>query len=239
MHVTRLRQAVVTAADRDAFRDAFVTSFGAGEPYDDPGVDVFGLHNYVFPIGDTFVEVVSPTREGTTAGRLMQRNGGDCGYMAIFQVDDIVACRQHLQNLGVRMIWSHDGPEISAVHIHPQDVGGSIVSFDEPRPATTWLWAGPGWPERSRTDVVTGLAGLTLSAADPQTLAERWGHVLNVAVNADAKGQSAIDLPDGCQLRFQNDSSRTSPSLTGIALRGAPNAIGPLTLAGTEFTVVP
>ncbi len=30
----------------------------------DPGVGVFGLENALFPIGDTFLEVVSPVREG-------------------------------------------------------------------------------------------------------------------------------------------------------------------------------
>ncbi len=242
MHVTRLRQAVVTAADRDAFRDAFTEAFGVGQPYVDPGVDAFGLHNYVFPVGDTFVEVVSPTSEGTTAGRFMERNGGDCGYMAIFQVEDIEACRDHLRELGVRMIWSHDSDEISAVHIHPQDIGGAIVSFDQPRPAPTWLWAGPGWSERSRTGVVTGLAGLTLSGPDAQGLAETWGRVLNTVVTADATGQTLIGLPDGCQLQFRNDPGRTAPALTGIALRSA-SSLSPVatsaTIARTEFTVVP
>jgi hypothetical protein len=36
----------------------------------DPGVAEFGLHNALLPIGTSFLEVVSPTRAGTTAGRL-------------------------------------------------------------------------------------------------------------------------------------------------------------------------
>ena len=35
----------------------------------DPGVAAFGLQNAVMPIGRTFLEVVSPVQEGTTAGR--------------------------------------------------------------------------------------------------------------------------------------------------------------------------
>jgi hypothetical protein len=93
MEVTRLRQAVVAASDRDEVRIALTDTFGVGVPFEDDSVHEFGLHNFVFPIGDTFVEVVSPTREGTTAGRFIDRSGGDCGYMVIFQVADINACR--------------------------------------------------------------------------------------------------------------------------------------------------
>ena len=35
-----------------------------GEPFDDPGVAQFGLRNAVFAIGDTFLEVVSPSSAG-------------------------------------------------------------------------------------------------------------------------------------------------------------------------------
>src|SRR5215208_3455104 len=46
-----------------------------GEPYGDPGVAYFGLRNAVMPLGDTFVEVVSPIGEGTAAGRFLDRRG--------------------------------------------------------------------------------------------------------------------------------------------------------------------
>ena len=58
-------------------------------PYDDPGVGKYGVRNAVFPIGDTFLEVVSPKQPGTTAERLLQKRGGDGGYMVILQVDDL------------------------------------------------------------------------------------------------------------------------------------------------------
>lgn len=237
MYVTRLRQAVVAAADRDAFRRGFDEHFGVGEPYADPGVSGFGLHNYVFAIGDTFVEVVSPTREGTTAGRFLQRNGGDCGYMVIFQVEDIEACRQHLQNVGVRTIWSHDSADIGSVHIHPQDIGGAIVSFDEPRPASSWLWGGPDWSHRSKTQSVTGLAGVTLSASNPHAVAATWSRVLHAPVSSSDDGL-VIALPDGCELRFDGDAQRAAPVLAAISLRAAAAPIGSVTIAGTAFCAV-
>ena len=40
-------------------------------------------------VGDQFIEVLSPTREGTTVQRLLDKRGGAGGYMAIFEVDDL------------------------------------------------------------------------------------------------------------------------------------------------------
>ena len=68
--------------------------FGWPPPFHDPGVGQFGLTNAVFAVGDTFVEVVAPARPGTTAGRYLERRGGDGGYMAIFQVRDLAAARR-------------------------------------------------------------------------------------------------------------------------------------------------
>jgi len=67
-------------------------------------VGQFGLTNAVFAVGDTFVEVVAPARPDTTAGRYLERRGGDGRYMAIFQVPDLAAARRRLASLGVR--WS-------------------------------------------------------------------------------------------------------------------------------------
>ena len=44
-------------------------------------------------MGDCFLEVVSPVDGGyernSTSVKLLRKNGGDCGYMVILQVDDI------------------------------------------------------------------------------------------------------------------------------------------------------
>ena len=64
--------------------DRLRRELGLDEPFRDPGVGVFGLENAVFAVGDTFLEVVAPVQPDTTAGRYLQRRGGDSGYMAIY-----------------------------------------------------------------------------------------------------------------------------------------------------------
>ena len=132
--VIRLRQVALVAADRDAVVADLCTFLGVSVCFEDPGVAVFGLHNALMTIGDQFLEVVSPTTEGTTAGRLIDKRGGDGGYMAIFEVDDLDRRVEHVTELGVRIVWSGDFPEIRGRHLHPRDVGGAIVSLDQPEP---------------------------------------------------------------------------------------------------------
>src|SRR4051812_18782707 len=69
----RLRQVALVARELEPVAGRIRSELGLGEPFRDPGVGEFGLQNVVFAIGDTFLEVVSPVREGTTAGRYLDR----------------------------------------------------------------------------------------------------------------------------------------------------------------------
>ena len=104
----RLRQAVVAAKELEPTVARLQDELGLGEPYNDPAVGFFGLRNAVFALGDSFLEVVSPVRPDTAAGRLMQRRGGDCGYMVMFQVDDLPAARARVDSAGVREVFEVD-----------------------------------------------------------------------------------------------------------------------------------
>jgi hypothetical protein len=170
--VLRLRQAVLAARDLDSAVDELRTALALGEPYSDPGVAYFGLRNAVMPLGDTFVEVVSPVGEGTAAGRFLDRRG-DGAYMAMFQIDDLPGARRRAAELGVREVWAGDFDDISAVHLHPADMGAAIVSLDRPVAPESWRWGGP-WKVHGHAH----LTGLTLSARELETLATRWRTVL-------------------------------------------------------------
>ena len=166
----RLRQVALVARDLEAAVGELRAALGLGEPYRDPNVAIFGLENAVFAIGDQFLEVVSPVREGTAAGRHLDRLGGDGGYMAIFQVGDFAAARERVRRLGVRIAWEIELEDISAMHLHPADVPGAIVSLDEPRPPESWRWAGD-W-----TRTAGAIRSITVEA--PDGTAERWAEVL-------------------------------------------------------------
>jgi len=168
----RLRQAVLAARDLDAAVAELRAALPLGEPYADPGVGLFGLRNAVMPLGDTFVEVVSPVQEETAAGRFLDRRG-DGAYMAMFQVEDLAGARARAAALGVREVWAIELDDISAVHLHPADIGAAIVSLDQPVPPESWRWGGP-WRPHGKAHTT----GLTLAARDPEALSARGRAVL-------------------------------------------------------------
>ena len=107
------------AADLDASSTQLCDAFGLAVCFHDPGVGDFGLHNALMVVGDQFLEVVSPTEPGTTAGRLIDKRGGDGGYMAMYEVDDLDDRIDHLREHGVRIVWAGDFPTIRGRHLHP------------------------------------------------------------------------------------------------------------------------
>src|SRR4051812_24290270 len=144
---TRLRQAVIVAAHQPAPEPALGTQLGLHDPFYDPSIIHFGLTNAVFTVGDTFLEVISPAREGTTAGRYRERIGGDGGYMATFQVPDIDDAQKRLIDLDVRVVFDGSHPDIADLHLHPRDVPGAIVASTRPGRRAPGASAGrPGRP---------------------------------------------------------------------------------------------
>ena len=194
MHV---RQVALVARDLEPVVEELCGVFGLEVGFRDPGVGEFGLVNAVMPVGTTFLEVVSPMRDGTTAGRFLERRGGDGGYMVILQTAELEADRRRLAALGVRIVWEVTLDDIATVHLHPRDIGGAIVSLDQPRPPESWRWAGPEWQAMARAGVVRGIASVTVESPDPERLAARWSEVLGVA----RRGATDIPLDPGV-LRF-------------------------------------
>jgi Glyoxalase-like domain len=216
----RIRQVVLAARDLDPVANRLQTQLGLGEPFSDPGVEYFGLRNAVFALGDTFIEVVSPVRPGTAAGRLLERRGGDTGYMVMFQVDDLAAARERVAAEGVREVFAVTLDDIAEVHLHPADMRVAIVSLSEPRPVTSWRWGGPHWDRRS---VPGNVEAIRVAVRDPEPVAERWRHVIG-------------GLPGVEFAADDDDDDDDKPGLTEIRI-SAPH--DPFELAGVRFGSVP
>jgi Glyoxalase-like domain len=194
--VARIRQAVLAAQDLGAARSRLESQLGLGEHYADPGVAYFGLENAVYAIGDTFLEIVSPVAEETSAGRLLDRRGAECGYMVMFQVDDLDAARGRAGEARVREVFSVELDEIREVHLHPADIGGAIVSLSEPSPPESWKWGGPDWSARAMPGAVTGIR---IAVPEPAAVRERWDAIVGglpagVEFIADAAGPGLVAI---------------------------------------------
>ncbi len=230
----RLRQIALLARDLDQTVADVCAVLGLEVAFRDPGVAVFGLANAVLPVGDTFLEVVSPVRDDASAARLLARRGGDTGYMVIVQVGDLAAARERMRREQVRIVFEHahaDG-HTATIHLHPRDVGGAILSLDESKPPGSWDWAGREWQRHVRRDVVTAITGATLASDDAAGLAAHWGSLLDRPASALGGGVFAIAL-DGATLRFEPAHGH-GEGLTGIDLIEASHAARARALAAAR-----
>ena len=170
----RIRQIALVAADLETAISELSTVLDADVIFQDPGVAEFGLHNALFCIGDQFIEIVSPVRDNTTAGRLLEKRGGDGGYMAIYDTDNVDDLVAHAKNNGVRFVWEGSVPGIRGHHMHPRDTSGTLVSIDQTDIPGEWPWAGRNWKERRESSVTTGIVGYEVAVKDPQASSTRW-----------------------------------------------------------------
>ena len=245
----RLRQVVIAARDLETTVGHLTAVLGIAVSFRDPGVAEFGLVNAVMPVGDTFLEVVSPVAATAPARRFLDRRGGDGGYMVMLQSDRLDEDRRRLATLGVRVVWQLDLDDIRDTHLHPGDVGGAILALDDARPPAAWHWAGPGWEAQVRTDRVRAITGVQLEAADPEALAARWAEVLDRPATRAGTDRFEIPLAPGT-LRFGPGTG--APQVSGYELavtdrarvldtaraRGLDVSDGSVIIAGTHLRLV-
>ena len=228
---TRLRQVALVAEDLPAAEGTIERELGVELCFRDPGVAAFGLVNALWPIGDTLLEVVSPAADGTTAGRLLDKRGGDGGYMVIVQVDDLAEARQRAEAADVRVVFEAVGEGITGLHLHPRDIGGAILSLDETDDWDDWPWAGPRWREHVRVDTVTDILAVEVEAHDPAAMAARWAEVLGTSADG-----TTVVLDEG-EIRFVPASAR-GEGVSGFELAAAEGPDRAIELCGCRARLV-
>mgnify|MGYP006264766485 FL=1 len=117
----RIRQIALVAEHMEPVKAALMDLFGLADAHIDPKIQTFGLKNIVMTLGDTFLEVVSPIQEQTTAGRLLERRGGDGGYMVIVQVEDLNAEKTRLAGTDIRVVYNIDTERAKACLLYTSD----------------------------------------------------------------------------------------------------------------------
>ncbi len=249
----RLRQIALVGADLPATEAAICDVLGVEVCYRDPGVAYFGLENALFPVGNQILEVVAPTKEGTTAGRYLERRGGDGGYMVITQCDDHAPRKARVEALGVRVVHSFETPHFSNMQMHPKDTGGSFFEIDEVLAENAhaedgpWEPAGDNWQAHKRTERVAGIVGAEIQADDPEAVARRWSEIAEIPLTA------SLTLPlENAEVRFVPCTDGRPEGLGGMTIRcndraailGAAEANGlpidgnTITLAGIRMELI-
>jgi hypothetical protein len=213
--------------------------FGVSVAYRDPQVAEFGLANALMPIGDQFLEVISPIRPDTAAGRHLERRG-DSAYMIILQTEDLARDRARVERLGVRIVWQANYPDVRAIHLHPKDIGAAIVSLDQPIPPESWRWAGPNWKKHVPANGARQILDATIEARDPKSMARRWAEVLGLDGKTSHLALASGNLhfvggdADGI-VAYRLVVSRREQAIAAAHSRGLAVAQNVVTLCGTRF----
>ena len=202
----RLRQIALVARALEPAERQLTAVLATEVCFRDPGVERYGLHNALWALGGTFLEVVAPIRDNTAGGRYLDRRG-DGGYMCILDCDDLDARRAQLGALGIRIVedlragdavlWSE------AIHLHPKDSGGCLLSIDRHSGGLDTMggyrWAGPDWQSKARRDVV--ISGAVIQCDDPAATSGRWARLLRRSAAASTDGGHELRL-DNAVVRF-------------------------------------
>ena len=178
----RLRQICLVARDRDAVVADLAAVLNLKVAFNDPAVAAFGLHNAVLPVGDQFLEVVAPVKDGTAAGRYLDRRNGDGGYMLIFQTDEQDAVRARIREMGVRTVLDSTMDGYTCMQLHPADSGVTFLEIDRQEPAEDWHPAGDDWRAAVDTSLVTSLGQADAGCADPEKSSALWGSIMGLPV---------------------------------------------------------
>jgi hypothetical protein len=250
----RLRQIALVARALEPVERQLTSVLATGVCFRDPGVGAYGLHNALWALGGTFLEVVAPVRDNTAAGRYLDRRRGDGGYMCIVDCDDLDARRAQLGGLGVRIVedvrrgdadlWSE------AIHLHPKDTGGCLLSIDRHSGGENTMggyrWAGADWQPSARRDAV--ISGAVMQCDDPTATAQRWARLLHRPAQVSTGGGHELRL-DNAVVRFVPLADDRGEGLVRVLLScgdpasvlaattaiGAPAGPGWIELCGVRF----
>lgn len=239
----RMRQICLVARSLAPVVDELRAGLGLEVCHRDPGVGKYGLENALFPVGDGFLEVVAPVREGTTAGRYLERRGGDGGYMVITQCDDLAPRRKRCEALSVRIANEIGYPEYHELQLHPRDVGAAMLSFawqaGARAPGGPWhpaAWHGEGEPGGGAS-LIRAMTAAELQSEDPDRLARRWSDLIERPVRVQ-DGQRLIALDDAT-LRFTEATDGRGEGLAGLDLMCAdPARRGLVLISGIRFRLL-
>lgn len=211
----RLRQICLVAPQLEPVISDIAGIMGLAVCYRDGNVAKYGLENALLPIDTILLEVVAPFKDGTTAGRFIEKTGGRGGYMAIFCCNDPDERGRNANALGVRTANVIDHAPYHGVQLHPRDCRAAFIEFNHTDGSDDILGpyppAGPDWQKFINKETTQALTAVEIQSPDPQGLAEHWGEIVGVAATKVGDG-AALKLPN-VTFRFVKGASEIMSGL--------------------------
>jgi len=118
------------AAAAAQYRDALGAKVSEPQYQFDHGVTVVFIE-----LPNTKIELLEPLGEGSPIAGFMEKNPSGGMHHVCYEVDDILAARDHLLGKGARVLG--DGEPKTGAHgkpvlfLHPKDFSGTLIELEE------------------------------------------------------------------------------------------------------------
>ena len=135
--------------------------------------------------------------------------------MIIIQVDDFDASKSKVSESKIDIVWETDLPEAKAMHLHPKQMGGAILSLDWMNPKESWKWAGPNWEDHI-SGPISGIDGVEIQSDNPRSMFEGWLEVLG---NPNSDNETCTIHLDNTWLKFVVDEDNRGSGVSTFSLK--------------------
>lgn len=132
--IGRLNHVAIAVPDLDAacasYRNALGASVSAPEDLPEHGVTVVFVQ-----LPNTKIELLFPLGGSSPIAAFLEKNPSGGMHHVCYEVDDIIAARDHLQAEGARVLG--DGEPKTGAHgkpvlfLHPKDFAGTLVELEQ------------------------------------------------------------------------------------------------------------
>ena len=132
--IGRLNHVAIAVKDLAAatllYADTLGAEVSAPLPQPEHGVTVVFI-----TLPNTKIELLEPLGEGSPVAKFLERNADGGIHHVCYEVDDILAARDHLKDKGARVLGDGN-PRIGAhgkpvLFLHPKDFNGTLVELEQ------------------------------------------------------------------------------------------------------------
>ncbi|MFT5629293.1 MAG: methylmalonyl-CoA/ethylmalonyl-CoA epimerase [Gammaproteobacteria bacterium] len=132
--IGRLNHVAIAVPDLDAAINQYRSTLGAqvGPPQDEPD---HGVTVVFITLPNTKIELLYPLGDASPIQGFLDKNPAGGIHHICYEVDDILAARDHLLSEGARVLGTGD-PKIGAhgkpvLFLHPKDFNGCLVELEQ------------------------------------------------------------------------------------------------------------
>jgi len=132
--IGRLNHVAIAVPDLEAAAATYRGALGASvsEPQDEPD---HGVRVVFVELPNTKIELLEPLGDKSPIQAFLDKNPSGGMHHVCYEVDDILAARDHLQDEGARIIGDGE-PKIGAhgkpvLFLHPKDFNGTLVELEQ------------------------------------------------------------------------------------------------------------